>query len=252
MKLKRYHLLLAMAACALAGSFAFLPGIARSSSTTHLALLGFGYGDQIYNYDFEGTSISYDPSTGKYTNVDWPLDLLFWNNAFIDGVKNDLRSAYDTPGSAEHESMNNRYNSTGWVWDQDGGMKAGWAICVGSDNHYRIYAPPSMDAMYNPTWGFYVVGSTHKDHNEGCGFDSYDHSEAVEYDIYQKMNHVSPYDSASYDSIYFGNAQHDTQGNHTFDSDGYATSVFIAGGGGGGCARRNDSGRAPQPDMLVC
>jgi hypothetical protein len=76
----------------------------------------------------------------------------------------------------------------------------------------------------------------------------YNKSEVVEKDIAKYLSTRAA--AVYYDHMWFGNAQHDLQGNSHFDSDGYATYVDLA-GGGGGCAKPRTISKAAGT-MLVC
>lgn len=220
MRLRRYHTLFGLAVVCVACGVLALSAPGSAYTAQNLILVDFaGYGDQIYNYDFSSESAT-------STNVEWPIDLVFYNNATINGVKNMLSGTYWVPGSEEYARLNNRYMGTGWVWDSDGGEKTGVPTCWTTTKHYRIYAPSSLDAFYNPAYGFYVVGSTHEDIDEIPGCDAhYNYSEAVEQDIaniWRNLGHTT-----YYDDYWFANQQYDLQGNHHFDSDGYATYLHV-------------------------
>lgn len=214
MRIKQHHLYLVAAICALAIGVALLPATVIGSSTTNLRTLGFGYGDSIYNYDFENQAVD-------ARHVDWAMSLLFYNNANINKIKSILEGSYWIYGSKENANLN---DSGSWEWDQDGGMKTDTPSCLGSDAHYRVYAPSSSDRFYNPTFGYYVFGTTHHDHHELCDA-WYDDSEGTEHDIANRMSARGYY--TRYDYAWFYNAQSDTQGNHRFNNDGYATYVEV-------------------------
>lgn len=214
MRMKKRHLYLVAAVCALAAGIALLPATVIGASTSNLRTLGFGYGDSIYNYDFENQAVD-------STHVDWATSLLFYDNANINKIKSILESSYWLFGSKENAYLD---DSGFWEWDQDGGMKTEIPTCLGSDAHYRIYAPPETDDFYNPNFGYYLFGTTHHDHHELC--DSwYDNSEGTESDIANKMSSRGYY--TRYDYAWFYNAQSETQGNHHWNNDGYATYIQV-------------------------
>jgi hypothetical protein len=214
MRIKKRHLQLLAAVCALVAGIALLPGTVIGSSTTNLRTLGFGYGDSIYNYDFENQAVD-------STHVDWAMSLLFYNNANVNKVKGILEGSYWIYGSKENAYLN---DTGSWQWDQDGGMKTSSPSCLGSDAHYRVYAPSGTDDFYNPNFGYYLFGTTHHDHHELCDA-WYDNSEGTESDIANRMSSMGYY--TRYDYAWFYNAQFDTQGNHHFNNDGYATYIEV-------------------------
>lgn len=126
-----------------------LPPTASAWTTSRLAVVNVG-GDYIYNYDFESPSAS-------SSNVDWPVTMMFTGNANINKVKNIYW------GTALGANMYGRVNDgAGWVWDNDRGTKSLGAY---STCHMRLYAD-SDDRLYNLTWGYFVIGTSHYDIRE--------------------------------------------------------------------------------------
>lgn len=76
---------LILAVLVLCGSPFVIPVPASAATTSRLYNIQFYGGDQFYNYDFNGTPYN-------STNVDWKIDLIFYNNAEIDKVKSALYS----------------------------------------------------------------------------------------------------------------------------------------------------------------
>jgi len=214
MRMRKRHLYLVAAACAFALGVAMLPGMVVGATTTSLRTLSFGYGDSIYNYDFENRSVD-------ATHVDWAMSLLFYDNANINKIKSILEGTYWLFGSEENAYLN---DTGSWQWDEDGGEKTEFPSCLGSDAHYRIYAPSGTDEFYNPNFGYYLFGSTHHDHHELCDA-WYDNSEGTESDIANRMRARGYY--TRYDYAWFYNAQFETQGNHHWNNDGYATYIQV-------------------------
>ena len=198
----------------LAGAAAVLASTGRGASTSNLRTLGFGYGDSIYNYDFTSQSVS---SSG----VDWAASLLFYNNAWVNKIKSIVSGKYWSSGS----KMNFRLNDTGsFVWLQDGGAKTDWPSCLGSTRHFRVYAPPATDDFYNPTFGYYVFGTSHYDHHELCNA-WFDDSEGTEHDVANLFAGKGYY--TRYDYAWFYNQQYGDQGDHHWSNDGYATYISV-------------------------
>lgn len=69
-------------------------------------------------------------------------------------------------------------------FDSDRGIKDKAALCFGTDFHTRIYAPSATDYVYTTKFGYMVIGSTHKDHNDGCHGSYYDQNEQTEYRVW--------------------------------------------------------------------
>jgi hypothetical protein len=191
--------------------------------------------DAFWNYDFKSVST-------YQGNVDWPVTLMFWNNASINRVKSLLNSPYDqaSPGEQRAALIDFGYP---WIWDGDGGRKT--TLCPGAPlqprtaRHYRIYAdaPPGQtggvaggdDRIYNLSWGFWVFGTTHFDVDECRGPGSspwFGLSENVEdwivSDWSAKGYAVSP------DWDYFHNYEpFELQGDHYYDNNGYASAFYV-------------------------
>ncbi len=116
----------------------------------------YRYGDSFYNYDFNSMYVS-------SSNVDWPINLVFFRNANVNKVKGIYLGI---PGSTKYAYLNDGY---GWYWDSDRGVKpiinAGTqcGIDLGySFLHLRIYAD-SDDKLWNYKWGNYVIVTAHID-----------------------------------------------------------------------------------------
>jgi len=149
------------------------------------------YNDYWYNWDFESQS------AGR-TNVDWPVNVIFTNNAWISKVKNaylNLRDAQGrqkwfqnkstggTCGGTMWMYLNDASPATGAHWDRDDGIKGGYLNpggykCVPGGGewsiHFRLYADnPDQggnDMMgYNTQWGYWVLASSHFDYDE-CNY----------------------------------------------------------------------------------
>jgi hypothetical protein len=158
---------------ALAGStFVLLAATASGWTTTHLAAQRVD-ADSFDNYDFPTQSVS-------STNVEWPVTLLFRNNAEVDKIKNSLTWGVGPPyTTTEYGRMN---NSFGWFYDADAGRKTAVACYATSTQHYRVYADAAHDDRnWAPSIGFYVIGTTHSDVNEcGGGTTYFGYSEGAE------------------------------------------------------------------------
>jgi hypothetical protein len=166
------------------------------------ALLPEVGGDAFWNWDFHRTSIP-PYSTEAIRTTDWPINLIFWNNADVETAK-DLwnRGAASVPGgylfaTPQYGRVWDRgeqpagHRTPGHaVWDRDRGSYTG-AVCVGHKWHYRVYAPsPGVggdDRIYNLSWGYYVIASSHQDHHDNwkkiCKGDWYGGSEDAEHKV---------------------------------------------------------------------
>jgi len=195
-----------------------VPMSASGGSTSNLTLL-YIQEDSFRNYDFDSQYV-------LSTNVDWPVTLVFWNNANINKVKNSLDSAgFQWGGDSENGRLNDGY---GYVWDTDGGRKNVLCPFLSTDSHYRIYAP-SYDYLYNVSWGFYVIGTTHRDHNECGPLDTwYGKSDEAENEVAFASAAVWGSGAVASDWAYFYNYEpYRAEGSHIWLNDGYATAVRV-------------------------
>lgn len=189
---------------------------ANAATTTHLSTL-FTNEDQYYNYDFLSQS-----AWGG--NVDWPVTMVFCNNADVNKVKSIYFGS--TIASTMYLQMN---DGGGWVWDSDMGTKGAlwYSSYLGQYVylHMRVYAPNPPDYAYNSSWGNYVLGTTHYDQYPFETWSGY--SEDAEKDFasiaLSKGYTVIP------DTLYFYNNEpyRVEGGNHYWQNDGYATRVCI-------------------------
>ena len=123
-------------------------------TTSSLAILGIRE-DYFYNYDFES-------KTASSTNVDWPVTMLFYNNAEVGKVK-DIYWGDPLLASSAYARLN---DGAGWEWDSDRGTKSLGLTCR---CHLRVYATKDWlgyERMYNIDWGYYVLGTSHYDYYE--------------------------------------------------------------------------------------
>lgn len=187
----------------------------------NIVSVSLGGNDYTYNYD-SGT----DGSPPSSTNIDWPVTMIFWNNAEVDAVK----SLYW--GTCGANTMHLKFQDDGsYEWDNDNGTKqTGCAVC----KHMRLYAdnddedgiPGPDDYNVNSPLGHYLLGTTHYDYLENTPDERFGWSESAAYWLttmasglgYQvNWNTVNLY---NYEGSYW-------EGNRFWQSDGYATKVRI-------------------------
>lgn len=184
---------------------------AQSASTSKLTLISINE-DSFRNYDFSSQTVS-------ASNVDWPVTLLFWNNASVNKAK-----IWSWTGSTMYGRMN---DGAGYVWDSDKGTKDSPCPIYGDAHHYRVYAPPTTDRLYNTRWGYYVLATSHIDHNE-CGFGSYsgysDRTEDIVANHFQNMGYAVVHNFASFSNYEPYRVE---SGDHVWSNDGYASSVRL-------------------------
>lgn len=204
----------------------FLIGLAlpTSASASHCTSSGKlksiekADGDKFKNYDFTSQN------AGR-CNIDWPVNFVFKGNADIDKVK----SRMDGQGYLYAGSTMNAYlkDNSSWRWDQDGGKKND-IPCFNDIEHFRIYAPPNDDSFYNTVWGYYVIGTSHIDHNEACPGEWFGKSERAEGRIASDTRDEWGSSAVNEDSANMQN-HHDFRrsGPHILNNSGYATKVTI-------------------------
>jgi hypothetical protein len=193
--------------------FSTFPSIAKADHVApSITQLTIG-GDYFWNWDFNSQSAS-------ASNVDWPITMLHWNNADVNFVKGIYY------GNATYAvNKNFRLNDgLGWTWVSDKGTKSEPGSCLGSAWHMRVYADAD-GRMYNPSWGFYVLASTHKDVRELCNAET-GFSEAAEAQFRSLATQAGQ--TVLADSVWFYNNDGPRwAGNHYVDVNGWASSVEI-------------------------
>ncbi len=196
-------------------------GQAATASNMHILYVD---NDAFRNYDLDNTQ-TYDY---KY-HVDFAVDFLFYNNAEVDKVKSKLDGFYHWGppyASPKYARMN---NSFGWFFDTDSGRKSKQYTCYSTDTHYRVYADAShADRNWSPSWGFYVLGTAHHDHNENCGSTWYGKSEDAEREIAAASRDTFCPGCVFYDwSSFYNYESYRLVGEHFWWNDGYATAVYV-------------------------
>lgn len=180
-------------------------------------------GDSFYNYDFINHGAAYN-------NVDWGLDMLFWGGANITKVKS-IYTGYPNylltaPSSSQMSAYIN--DGLGLTWDDDNGVK--YPLCPSYQDtspHMRVYAIPGQDYNYNDSWGYYVLGSTHRDWQECWVGTQYGWSEDQEIN-FKSMAQAAGYTNTAHDFMSWNNLQWSYwEGNHYWQVDGYASSVQV-------------------------
>jgi hypothetical protein len=165
--------------------------------------------DSFRNYDFN------NPTTASPNNVDWPVTLLFFNNANVAKVK---WYGFSSPS----EQFGRFDNGSGFVWDGDAGSKD--VLCsASSDHHYRVYG-----RLYNTDWGYYVFATSHMDYNECNLFYSnwFGNPDATENDV-ASMAQRAGY-SVQRDWRSFQNYEpYRVEGDHYWSNDGLATAINV-------------------------
>ena len=158
--------------------------------------------DRFVNFDFTSKDVA-------PCKVDWPVNFLFDNNASVPRVKNAMAFAgYGDSGINTADEMWGRVdNGAGWQWDRDKGGKNGSPTdcAVGDVEHFRLYGNVGANnAMYNMSWGYYVLGTSHIDEHECTGGPS-GRSEEAENRIADDARGISLFGTVESDQVNFQN-----------------------------------------------
>jgi hypothetical protein len=190
----------------------------QAATASNFVQLQMG-GDYFYNYD----------NTAKWANpgyTDWPVTVVFTNNAEIDKIKNN-----HFWGLATASEQNFRHNENGafWDWDVDKGTKNG--SCLTTYKHMRLYAPPTTDRFFNNSWGYYVLGTTHIDDFECgviAGWAAFGWSEDAEHLMADQARLSGSLLTVNEDAGYFHNIESPRwDGDHFWQSNGLATYISV-------------------------
>lgn len=188
---------------------------------TNITFLNGDGTDSFYNYDFQSIP-------GTATNASMPVGLIFFNNAEVDKVKGLLGGRYVVgPPLASENYAYLRDAPTNALYDSDNGRKTGFGSCNGVVDHYRLYADGD-DRMYDVDWGYFVVGTAHRDVNELCNA-SYGYSESAEGRLGGYWNELGY--RRAHDWIFAYNYEpFRVDGAHVWDNDGYMTGFCVPSG----------------------
>lgn len=173
--------------------------------------------DSFYNYDFVNSESS------SWDNVDWTANLFFYDNADKEKVW-DLLYGYSPWASTMYMLLD---NGGGDIWDADYGTKQ-WASTT---PHVRVYSDYDWESelyrSYNTEWGYYVVGTSHWDHNEWWFGTWYGESERTEEDAARISRDKGK--AVSEDSWDWGNEEPGDrrEGSHRWNNSGWATTVDV-------------------------
>ena len=216
----RRVLTLVGAAMLLAGGVVDQARPAEAASTKKLAYLSIG-GDRFFNYDF------LSKSSGA-TNVDWPVTVIFRNNATVKKAKSSMEAWSERFDYTSYQMMYMVENDgAGAYWDQDGGKKT--PACPGygySSPHYRVYGINTSERLYSTTFGYYVPATTHRDYNECPAYQKkHGDTEAVEDLLIREAGDNTTVSNDAYN--FYNYEPYRVEGNHSWYSNGYASTVVI-------------------------
>ncbi len=219
-----------------AANFAFNPTPVEASTapSNAYARKDLSSGDWAWNWDFKGT-------TQRSSNVDWGMRYIFKNNASVNNVKDRLDGRRGDPnitptwgwvGSAKwaniHDGPGRRGRGQTNHWDSDRGIKD-YASCRWNHMHIRFYANGNRN--YNSRLGYYVIASSHRDHEGGgrsCDykFSSTEfHEDIINSRVTRNLGPSTSYGWRVFDNAFsWGNAVRGVidigGGNHKYQSDG--------------------------------
>jgi hypothetical protein len=196
---------------------------ASASTAPSIKLVEIGQ-NSFYNYDF-------DSQSAVNTNVDWPVDMIFYGNASVSKVYNKI--GWFWGGSNEYMLVN---NGSGATWVSAGGRKN--TFCT--DTHYRLYAPASTGYFTDPKLGHYVIATMHLDKNECGSSPTYGWNETAEQNVANRAAQVwgagavthdattdVPGTTTSWSDLLDNTNESGWQGNHYFFNDGLPTLVKV-------------------------
>lgn len=208
-------LVLVLAVVAVATSQA-TPSSALGGAVVQPVNLG---GDLWWNFDFVARNDT--------TNVDWPVDVIFWGNATVSKVYNKLGWAW--PGSNVYQQVS---DGAGTTWVASAGRKN--TLCT--DTHLRLYAD-SDGALSNPILGSYVVGTAHLDVNECSSKPSYGWNETAEGNVAARwaarwgstgvVRDAAVFPDKVTPTSILANVVNVTNGTHVYVNNGLPTLIYV-------------------------
>jgi hypothetical protein len=203
----------------IAGSAVWLAGLfgfqgAGAASTSKLDIVDIG-SDSVWNYDFTTKSVS-------SSNVDWPVTLIFRNNAEVDKVKNYFNDTWACAGDKYGRYFD---NGDTFAWDADAGAKSRCTL-LGDVYHMRVYADGD-DRLYNTEFGYWVYGTTHIDHNEQLSGEWFGESEKSEEWWRDWAANERGWTICSDCQNMKNSEAYRAEGNHRWRNSGYATRVRV-------------------------
>ncbi|HTE83397.1 MAG TPA: hypothetical protein VK821_01555 [Dehalococcoidia bacterium] len=203
--------------------------VARAATASSFYIL-YASDDAFYNYDFES-------QYANASNVDWAISLLFWNNANKAVVQRFFPPYTSTQDNNPEQALNNDgYNADPpdpFMWDTSVGVKNDVNCFTETDSHFRPYGngvePDYYESLYNPYWGYFVLGSDHLD-NQECWPPStwFGWSEDAEQNVVNAAINAVGSQNVAYDWSYFYNYEpYRAEGNHIWYNDGNASAIRI-------------------------
>jgi hypothetical protein len=196
----------------------------------HRLKVGTASGKEVefYNWDF------HTPTCARSNNIEWPVDLIFWNHAERKPIKAGLffPFKYGKPfTSVEFARIN---DGAGSFWAKDQGKKTLATSEFTCDSHYRIYAYAERE--YSLQWGYFVIGTTHRDCNEPgvvnftepTEYGLSEHSEAEVNKAVEENRKSGEIKWVDEPNAYVtDNEEMGTQHHHIFENDGLASMIYM-------------------------
>lgn len=191
----------------------------------HRVELGKSYGSTkafTYNFDFS------NPTCSAGTNVEWPIDLIFYGNATRYKVEHELGRFFpycNWPFTTTEWALMD--DGAGDFWAKDNGCKDHEWSRGTTDEHYRIYAYSERE--YVMGLGYVVIGSMHKDNNECAHLcaATWGESEQAEKILWADVSSSALEWKAYYDNFNMQNEVYGGIGNHYWENDGKATMIEV-------------------------
>ena len=109
-------------------------------------------------------------------------------------------------------------------WDEDGGKKTRLCPVFGQTAYHSRFYADGDERLFNTSWGFYVIATSHQDHN-ACSRIGRWHgrSEEAEKFVGGISREAWGNGATSFDRVWMGNRER--EGRHIWQNNGYGTTV---------------------------
>jgi len=219
-------------AIALVAGVPATPALAARGENFHLlkaGVIGPGAAVTMYNYDFQ------HPTRARANNVDWPVTLIFRNNASLDAVNDGLRPLFPYAGRPVVTPAYFRANSGGdrHFWTSNKGRKTATCTAGTRATHFRAYGDPRFGRggrLFTLGLGYFVVATSHFDINECAGAtdSTAGYPDDASHTVTADARVLNP-DWQVYDDVYDARNSESLrqQGSHIYLNDGLASMITI-------------------------
>jgi hypothetical protein len=204
-------------------------GTGQNFHLLNAGVIGSGAKVTFYNYDFQ------HPTRARANNVDWPVTLVFDNNASLDAVNDGLRPLfpYSTKPIVTPAYFRANRGGNGHFWTSNKGRKTHHCTAGTEATHFRAYGYPGYGhggRLYSLGLGYFVIGTSHRDINE-CGpvtESSAGYPDDAAHTVTADARALNP-DWDITDDIYDTRNAEDfrQQGSHIYENDGLASLIHI-------------------------